>query len=247
MAKEQTMSYIKNSFLNSKTVSLKAAESGQSFNIHRDLLAAKSKTIISAFERGFVEGTKGIYTFQDTSDETLARFIEWAYTGDYPAIINPTSDHGRKTLKSEPDQPNHETDVTSENHPLLSHIHLYIFCSVYLIPDLQNLAFDRIRANFTELGKPDSPNTQLDVIAALRISFCKVLAPDPLLDWLAKYTAYTVDKLRVQSDFHDLLQESSSLTLRMVSLLNPARSAPWDNKPPKHDYQGPKTIGISDW
>ena len=67
------------SFLHSETVLLQAGEASPSFKIHRKLLGFKCKSIISAFEGGFEEDQKGkkkgTYTFQDTSEGTLARFI----------------------------------------------------------------------------------------------------------------------------------------------------------------------------
>jgi len=244
------------SFLNSPTVSLKAAEHGRPFQIHRDLLASKSKTIASAFDRGFGEGQKGLYTFQDTSEGTLARFIEWAYTADYPAIIKPTEADEQTTIKPESaqtngikddstDDPDEKTvaptttsgpNLTQENHPLLLHIRLYIFCSIYVIPDLQKLAFDRATTAFTELNEPTTLDTQLAVIAAMRVSFRKLLPNDQLLDWLAQYAAYNVDNLRVQRGFHDLLQESSTLSSRMVLSLRAASTPPWKAEPPKYEF-----------
>ncbi|OJJ07518.1 hypothetical protein ASPVEDRAFT_202378 [Aspergillus versicolor CBS 583.65] len=203
-------------------------------------MAGLFKIIASAFDRGFGEGQKGPYTFQDTSEGTLARFIEWAYTADYPAIIKPTEadeqtavDYpGEKAVSTTNSKPN----LTQENHPLLSHIRLYIFCSIYVIPDLQKLAFDRATAAFTELKRPTTLDTQLSVIAAMRVSFRKLLPNDQLLDWLAQYAAYNVDHLRIQRGFHDLLQESPTLASRMVLSLKATGVPPWESKPPKYEF-----------
>ncbi|KAL2859534.1 hypothetical protein BJX68DRAFT_252410 [Aspergillus pseudodeflectus] len=196
MAKEHSLPYI--NFLHSPTISLQATEAGRPFHIHRDLLESKSKSISAAFERGFQEELKGVYTFQDTSEGTLARFIEWAYTGDYPAIIVPAQGPGVPAKKEE----SNETDK-------------------------------RVTACFTELSKPEDLDTQLAVIAALRLAFRKLLSDDPLLDWLAQYTAYSIEKLRVQRDFHDLLLESPELSSRIVLSLIPGQQPPWRSPPPK--------------
>ncbi|KAL2785494.1 hypothetical protein BJX66DRAFT_343005, partial [Aspergillus keveii] len=138
MAKEHSLPYI--NFLHSPTVSLQATEAGRPFHIHRDLLASKSKSISAAFERGFQEELKGVYTFQDTSEGTLARFIEWAYTGDYPATIVPaqrTDEPAKKEESNETDkvltaigaQPT-ATPMPS-NHPLPAHMRMYIFGAIY--------------------------------------------------------------------------------------------------------------------
>lgn len=203
----------------------------------------------------FGEGQKGLYTFQNTSEGTLARFIEWAYTADYPAIIKPTEAEEPTAVKPEPAQINRTKDdsmdgpdektlagtnsgpnLTQENHPLLSHIRLYIFCSIYVIPDLQKLAFDRATKAFTELNQPTTLDTQLAVTAAMRVSFRKLLPNDQLLDWLAQYAAYNVAHLRIQRGFHDLLQESPTLASRMVLSLKPTGVPPWEGRPPKYEF-----------
>jgi hypothetical protein len=127
-------------------------------------------------------------------------------------------------------------DSTSENHPLLVHIRLYIFCNIYHVPDLQSLAFEKMTACFTDLEKPDSLDTQLAVVAALRVSFRKLPPQDPLLDWLAEYAAYCVDKLRLQKDFLDLLKDCPTLSSRIILSLSPAQSPPWKTKKSKHNY-----------
>ena len=203
-----------------------------------------------AFKRGFEEEQRGVYIFKDTSEGTLARFIEWAYTGDYPAVIiaiepvetrkpvetSTNETENTETVKEENTVTLAQTDFTSENHPLLAHIHLYIFCSIYLIPDLQDLAFSKMTACFTDLEKPNDLDTQFAVISALRVSFRRLPPHDPLLGWMAQYAAYSIDKLRTQRSFHDLLKCSPILASRMVLLLNPASSPPWKIQPPKYRY-----------
>ncbi|KAL4924818.1 BTB/POZ domain-containing protein [Aspergillus undulatus] len=232
MANGHTLPYF--SFLDSDIVILQATETGRPFRIHRALLASTSTTIASAFDRGFAEARRGTYIFSDTSEGTLARFIEWAYTGDYPAII--------KTTHNDPSEPLKfplkwsESYVTRENHPLLSHIRLYKFCDLYTIPDLQDLAYTKTTETLTEINQPTTLDTQLAVIAALRFSFRRLPPNDRFLDWLSQYASYNITHLRVQRDFHDLLSELPSLGSRMVLSMNPAKSPPWSTQPAKYKF-----------
>ena len=129
------------------------------------------------FTRKFAEEQKGHYIFKDTSEGTLARFIEWAYTGDYPAVISalgPVKTSTKETesvIKEKNTVTTAKPDLTLENHPLLAHVHLYIFCSIYSIPDLQHLTFSKMAARFMDLKKPNDPDTQVAVISTLRVSF----------------------------------------------------------------------------
>lgn len=131
----------------------------------------------SAFTRGFVEEQNRLYIFKDTSEGTLARFIEWAYTGDYPVVVSAAEPGETSTKETEPVVKEKNTvttagtDLTFESHPLLAHVHLYIFCSIYSIPDLQHLTFSKMAARFMDLKKPNDPDTQVAVISTLRVSF----------------------------------------------------------------------------
>jgi hypothetical protein len=216
---------------------------GRLFKIHRKLLGLKSKPVIAALDRGFDEGQRGIYKFEETTEGTLARFIEWAYRGDYPTVISEIGTvqkslpHGIEAdVKDPPTVTTSATDLTSENHPLLVHVRLYIFSGTYLIPELQDLAFNKVTACFKDLKKPESLDTQLAVIDALQLSFLRLHEPDALLDWLSQYSAYCIDKLRLQSSFHDLLGDFPILSSRMMLSLNPAPHPPWENLQPKYPF-----------
>lgn len=185
-----------------------------------------------------------MYVFEDVAEGTIARFIEWAYRGDYPATISGTNIgqtpillEGTETdIDEKPENTTPETDSTSENHPLLVHIRLYIFSETYLVPDLQQLAYEKLTACLTDLDKPNSLDTQLAVIDALRLSFPRLPQHDKLLDWLAQYAAYCLDKLRVQGPFHNLLKEFPTLSSRMILSLGPASTPPWRTTQPKYPF-----------
>ena len=147
--------------------------------------------MVLAFKRGFEEEQKGVYIFKDTLEGTLVQFIKWAYTGDYPAVISAIESMETKTkkmgnIKANIKEKNTmtiiETDFIFKNHLLLVHIHLYIFCSIYLIPDLQDLALGKMMVCFIDLEKPNDLDMQFAVISMLCVLFCKLPTYDPLLD-----------------------------------------------------------------
>ena len=217
------------------------------FGIHRALLESKSVILKSAFRGPFREGKQGSYEFEGTSDGTLARFIEWAYRGDYPDIveIEPQpiplhTDIPSPGCTDDGDQiasaPNHETSLFIENHPLLAHVQLYIFSDAYGISQLKRLAFDKLTACFVDIGNPETLDVQLAVIAVLCLAFRKLLLNDELRDWLAEYASYRISWLRDQPSFHDLLQGVPSLGSHMMMSLKPASSPPWNCSPPKYKF-----------
>ncbi|KAL5342186.1 hypothetical protein BJX70DRAFT_386295 [Aspergillus crustosus] len=216
MATERTRPYFKSvlyHFLDSETVALQAAGSRRRFHIHRDLLAHKSKTIAAGLGRGFKEGRQG--STQTNPREEIKKEINGAEEAESSDKVQKRDSESQVPL----------VDLAPENHPLLAHIRLYVFCTIYLIPDLQQLSFSRITVT-----------TQLCVIAGLRVSFRKLMLNDPLLDWLGQFAAYNARLLRVQRDFHDLLQECPNLGSRMVLSLDSAQSPPWQTAPPKYEF-----------
>lgn len=214
-------------FLTSETVSLGTEKSTRTFRIHKALLISKSKAIFSAFERRFPERENGVYKFEDTTEGTITRFIEWAYRGDYPdAVYNAgliTKDAKADTMIS-----NIKDDSTGDDHPLLSHMQLYIFCEIYDITQLKELVFSKLTSRLTKIKKPKTLDAQLAIIAVLRICFTNVRPDNKLADWLAQYAAYCVDTLRVQMDFHDLLRQAPALGSRMMNYLHSASNPPWE-------------------
>ncbi|EAW25302.1 BTB/POZ domain-containing protein [Aspergillus fischeri NRRL 181] len=233
-------------FLTSDTVALKSPGSTCTFKIHKDLLESKCKILHAAFTSGFAEGQDGVYTCSDTTDGTLARFIEWAYLGDYQASVI-SKDLVQTTLKASDDADednassaaanvSESTDVELDNHPLLAHLRLYIFSDAYLIAELKQLAYEKLTACFVDINRPQTLDQQRAIIASLRVAFLKIPLNDSLLDWLAHYAAYSVNQLRLQPSFHDLLEAAPALCSRMMNTLCPASTAPWQCQTPKHRF-----------
>jgi hypothetical protein len=73
-----------------------------------------------------------------------------------------------------------------------------VFSGIYIISDLQHLAFEKMTACFTNLEKPDKLDTQLAVIATLCITFQKIPTTDLLLDWFGQYATYSIQQFRLQ-------------------------------------------------
>lgn len=76
----------------------------------------KGGIIVSAISGGFQEGKERCYTFQETTEDTLVRFIEWLYRSNY-------SDAIPLFLVS--------NDMNQVKNSLLANIKLYIFADTY--------------------------------------------------------------------------------------------------------------------
>ncbi|OQD78666.1 hypothetical protein PENDEC_c001G03526 [Penicillium decumbens] len=123
---------------------------------------------------------------------------------------------------------------TLQAHTLLCHLQVYIFSQTYLVPELKDLAFEKFSAVLKEIERPKCIDEQLAVIDCLSLAFLEVQPYDKLREWLAQYAAWCLHSLRLQPDFHQLLQRCPALSCRMMDILNPAVQAPWDVKWPKY-------------
>ncbi|GFF24889.1 conserved hypothetical protein [Aspergillus lentulus] len=199
MSKEEERQLVSNRFLTSDTVTLKSPGSTCTSKIHKDLLESKCKILHAAFTSGFAGGRDGVYTCSDTTDGTLARFVEWAYRGDYQASVI-SKDLVQTTLKASDDADednassaaanlSESTDVELDNHPLLAHLG-FIFSATH------------------------TSKLNQSIIASLRVAFLKIPLNDSLVDCLAHYAAYIVNQLRLQPSFHDLSEAAPALCSR---------------------------------
>ncbi|OGM47073.1 hypothetical protein ABOM_003661 [Aspergillus bombycis] len=144
-------------FLESDVVSLQAFNSTHVFKVHKALLDAKCEVIASAFNSNFTEGRSRVYTFSDSSEDTLARFLEWAYRGDYaePVVkhLDKTTDQAKKAHASD--------QLESLDHPLVAHMALLIFSEKYIVPKLRDFVFAKIKVAIQVMNKPYTANDRL--------------------------------------------------------------------------------------
>ncbi|GFF53907.1 conserved hypothetical protein [Aspergillus lentulus] len=224
MSKEEERQLVSNRFLTSDTVTLKSPGSTCTSKIHKDLLESKCKILHAAFTSGFAGGRDGVYTCSDTTDGTLARFVEWAYRGDYQASVI-SKDLVQTTLKASDDADednassaaanlSESTDVELDNHPLLAHLG-FIFSATHTSKlNQSSWSMKKLTACFLDINRPQTLNQQRAVIASLRVAFLKIPLNDSLVDCLAHYAAYIVNQLRLQPSFHDLFEAAPALCSR---------------------------------
>ncbi|EED13789.1 conserved hypothetical protein [Talaromyces stipitatus ATCC 10500] len=221
-------------FLSSDIITLATENSERTFKIHRALLESKTKGVFGRLDK-FKEGTENIYRFQDTSDNTLLRFIEWAYRGDYPEnIAKPSLASTNPTLASS----SSDNDTTTAEDPLSCHIQVYIFAHVYGISRLGLVAYDRITDRLRAINKPKDGKVKLQVISLMDLAFKKIHRGDRLLTWLGNYASFCLSELRVVSEFQKVVEEAPSLSLAMLKYNNPASVAPWSPDPGPNSFSG---------
>ncbi|EED16504.1 conserved hypothetical protein [Talaromyces stipitatus ATCC 10500] len=196
-------------FLSSDIVELGTKNSERTFKIHKALLEAKSNEPYGRLEY-IKEGKENIYQFHDTSDNTLLRFIEWAYRGDYPEKMDePSLASANVTKVSSSD----DGDTTTGKDPLSCHMEMYIFAHVYGVPGLGAKAYERLTDRLKTIDKPQDGKVKLQVISMIGLGFRNLYEHDKLLGWLGNYASFCLSELRTVPEFQKLLEEVPSLSL----------------------------------
>ncbi|EEP81915.1 predicted protein [Uncinocarpus reesii 1704] len=150
------------------------------------------------------------------------KFIEWAYKGEYSDCINLHKEKYDATAITAT-----TGDDTDDNHQLLCHLRLYVFAHVYGIPGLSSLCSDKLIRELKSIQRPDNMDAQLAVIQMLDLAFTKLPVNDGLTQWFGMYTAWCLEELRVQPQFHDIV---SNLASPMVRHVQQSSKEPWDSQ-----------------
>ncbi|WEW60482.1 hypothetical protein PRK78_005969 [Emydomyces testavorans] len=194
-------------FLETGTFLVRCAGS-DTYTVHQAIIRSKGGHIFSAIEKKYAE-EKHIYTFQDTDEGTLLRFIVWAYYDDYPAVVEiPTSSNdGEQPSKDQP---------IDENHAIFSHLRVYIFADAYMIPCLKWMAGKKLTDVLDDMNAPEKISERLDLILALDLAVSHLPESDLLLHWLTWHCACWLEKLRSEPQFFEILGKIASCLIKYV-------------------------------
>ena len=211
------------SMMETETIALSPSDSIRRFNVHKGILENTCRIVYQACT-SFKEGEDGIYKFEDVSEGTLSRFVQWAYKSTYEEEVEVTkSAEQLDNSKSEnPGEGDKDNDI-DENHPLLVHGRLYVFGDKYLIKGLKTLALQKIRAKLRNWGQVSDLSRLTSIIELLDLMSTNLPSDDEMLDFLGKYSAYNLMNLRQQQCFNDVTGELGPHILRYVN--------PWNGDP----------------
>lgn len=203
------------------------------YQIHSDQLSQKGgtlKAVCSCSFNAFKESKDRVYTFKETTTGTVARFVEWAYLGEYLAELptessrddfvgcGKSSEHGENPGVESAAKAIRET-IAYENHPLLSHARMYVFGDAYLIEDLKKTAFRKFASQLQLVDSSPGLDLNCAVITLLDYCFSNLRPDDELLDYLGQYTAYRLSTLRVIPDFTISCPRSDALFYASLFLI----------------------------
>lgn len=188
-----------------------------------------------------IEGTSGQMTLSDEREDTITRFIQWAYTGDYPephtTLATPASSpepgEPEVLFKEADDQPPGSSDPETEEDgdPLLmAHARLYIFAERFNIQRLKGHTFDKLTAGIMAVGVLAERETRFSMIYLISYAFGnlpKCLVQDRLLDYLGLYAGWNLESLRMEPEFFELLQTDIDFVKELFVHVRRGNKAPW--------------------
>lgn len=188
-----------------------------------------------------VEGQSGNMTLSEEREDTITRFIQWAYTGDYPDPGGSPSDTidapepgELEVLFAEPQEAESkggDKDPEEDEDPLLmAHARLYVFADRFNIQRLKKQTLGKLTARIVGIGVPNTRETKLAMIYLISYAFgnlpkCKL--SDPLLDYLGLYASWSLESLRQEPEFFDLLESDIDFVKELFVHVRRGNKAPW--------------------
>lgn len=195
-----------------------------------------------------IEGTSGEMTLADEREDTVARFIEWVYTGQYPdpeppsedptvageteearfiAAINSlsTSDRQEALLQS------NSSDLEEDGDPvLMAHAMLYVFADRFNVQKLKQQTFAKLTARIVTIDVPRKRKSRLAIIYLVSYAFgnlpqCR--PSEPLLEYLGVYASWILESLREEPEFFDLLESDIDFLKELLRHVRRGNKAPW--------------------
>ncbi|KAH8427578.1 uncharacterized protein LDX57_005292 [Aspergillus melleus] len=133
-------------------------------------------------------------------------------------------------------KPSNLSELAEEmkSDPIITHLRLYTFSDLYLMTDLNNLAYNKLTHHLANVDRTTKRvETQRAIIAMLHLAFSKIKPGDKLLNWLAHFASWNLEVLLSQTLFNDLLVDVPALGSLMMTSLNPATSSPWGSRKAK--------------
>jgi len=135
------------------------------------------------------------------SPDTVHRFMEFCYSGDY------------LHAESNSDDPLRDKDATEALPLLLIHAKLYLFADMFNIVSLKELSRKKIIALTSFFGQLEDRAHALAMISlmdyVLQNRPVATETPDKLVKFLARYAGYLIGKLGGYPEFHAVLANSA--------------------------------------
>ena len=175
----------------------------QAFHIHKDLLAGLSDEMRNHVYNDTKEGQESSMEMGQVSPDTMRRFMEFCYSGDYLYASG---------SESSSDDPLPGKDAIEALPLLLTHTKLYVFANMFNIISLKELSRSKIIALTPSFRELEDRAHALAMISLMDYVLHNIPAaagtPDKLVKFLARYAGYLIEELGGYPEFHAVLAGS---------------------------------------
>lgn len=207
--------------------------------MHKALLGAASPEFKNHIYNVMTEGTSGHMTLSDEREDTITRFIQWAYTGDYPspsasisALTRPPEELTVPIQETEDTAPqSSDQELEEGGDPLLmAYARLYVFAERFNIQQLKRQTFEKLTVEIVAIGVPMERESKLSMIYLISYAFAnlpKCLVKDRLLEYLGLYASWSLESLGMEPEFFELLQTDIDFMKELFVHVRRGNKAPW--------------------
>ena len=174
----------------------------QAFHVHKGLLAGLSDEMRNYVYSDTKGGRATTMDMKQVSPDTMHRFMEFCYYGDYLCA----SDAGNN---SDPLKDKNTTEVLPL---LLTHAGVYVFADMFNIVSLRRLSRGKIIALTPFFGRLEDRAHALAMISLMDYVLYSIPPTpersDKLVTFLARYAGYLIEELGGYPEFHAVLEGS---------------------------------------
>ncbi|CUS14355.1 unnamed protein product [Tuber aestivum] len=203
MASKQSPPIPFDKFASSEIFTIRAGSDLQAFHVHKDLLAGLSDEMRNHVYNDMREGKVNVMDMGHVSPDTMQRFMEFCYSGDY--LYAPGAENNEDPLK--------DKEATEALPILMAHAKLYVFAEMFNIASLKKLSGDKIITLTRLFGELEERAHGLAVVSLMEYVLDNIPATtestDRLVKFLARYSGYLIEKIGGYPEFHLALASSA--------------------------------------
>ncbi|RPA88371.1 hypothetical protein L873DRAFT_1824589, partial [Choiromyces venosus 120613-1] len=168
------------------------------------LLAGLSQEMRNHVYNDMKEGQENCLDLKHISPDTMHRFMEFCYSGDYLYATG---------AESKNDGPLRDEGATEALPLLMRHAKLYVFAEMFNIVSLKELSRKKIVALGASFGELENRIHGLAMISLIEYVLENIPVTserlDELVKYLAGYAGYLINKLGQYPEFHAVLAGSA--------------------------------------
>lgn len=179
---------------------------------------SKSEALKALTEGGWKESGEKEIVWKEWDENTVDRFLQWTYTGDYkfrlPTLGTTLEENGSVCFDYQP--------------ALLASAKVYAMANYFLLPELKNLAIQRLQETLGLVGWPAPESTMVALIEYVYAhTDGQIGEEEPLRKLVTTFAASNYANLQ-GPQFRTLMSDGGDFVVDLVAILTQRISEPND-------------------